>query len=715
MKKKVTFVVVIIAILIAGYVLVSKFGSGSKEEASSKEQWSTSKYLEKVDTNYSLELTKKLTTFKSNEKLGYRPSGSKAEFAAGEMLASEFKKIGLKNVTKDEIKVDGWEFEKADLTYVDKDNKSHELVLGGYQVNFVTDGPETFEVIYAGKGTKQELANLDVKGKLVLIDINQRDEWWINYPAYQASLKGAKAVLAAQQGGYGEIDPEALNAQDICGPDDAPAFSISRKDADAMIALMKETGQQTLKVTFDAKSVVEKDVKSYNIFGEIPGKDKDSIILLSAHYDAYFDGFQDDSSAIGLLAGVAKGLIDSGFQPEKTIVFVAQAAEEWGISNTRYDWSTGAYNQLFKARPEWQDKAVANINFELPAFEHTSADEIRSVYELDQFLTEFAKGVPAVEGVYKDGISVVSPLRTWSDDFSYSLGGIPSLRNDFQDSDFMKTHYHSQFDNESTYNEKAFRFHHNLYGMLVAAYDNTAVMPLDFTERFKAMKETINSDADIAAGTDPQPLLEAIDRTIATAQKVTDKVNKINADYKAALVAGDDKQAKKLLEENKEFNNKLREIYRDAQESLVKLTWEDVQIFPHEHAQNNLEAINKSLESLEKGDVKTALDNDLFLVDNNWYAYSFDRETFDFFTNQVLDQPADRLSWGHTRVVGHEDLYDVINSLQEKYDAKDPKVDSEIGALRTAAENQKSLLKTTIEQEVAAITAIEGKLQVIAE
>jgi hypothetical protein len=140
-----------------------------------------------------------------------------------------------------------------------------------------------------------------------------------------------------------------------------------------------------------------------------------------------------------------------------------------------------------------------------------------------------------------------------------------------------------------------------------------------------------------------------------------------------------------------------------------------VQIFPHEHAQNNLDAINKSLESLEKGDVKTALDNDLFLVDNNWYAYSFDRETFDFFTNQVMDQAADRLSWGHTRVVGHEDLYDVINSLQDKYDVKNPQVDSEMGALRTAAENQKGLLKTTIEQELAAVTAIEGKLQAISQ
>ena len=57
------------------------------------------------------------------------------------------------------------------------------------------------------KGQKMILQNLDVKDKLVLIDINQREEWWINYPAYQAHLKGAAAVIAVQEGGYAEVDP----------------------------------------------------------------------------------------------------------------------------------------------------------------------------------------------------------------------------------------------------------------------------------------------------------------------------------------------------------------------------------------------------------------------------------------------------------------------------------------------------------------------------
>ena len=53
--------------------------------------------------------------------------------------------------------------------------------------------------------------------------------------------------------------------------------------------------------------------------------------------------------------------------------------------------------------------------------------------------------------------------------FHSGIAGVPALRNDFQDSDFMRTHYHSQFDNEDTYNAEAFKFHLNLYGLLIHA------------------------------------------------------------------------------------------------------------------------------------------------------------------------------------------------------------------------------------------------------
>ncbi|MBD7946301.1 MULTISPECIES: M28 family peptidase [Psychrobacillus] len=668
-------------------------------------------YLSSVDVNYAYEFTKSLEEFKTNEKLGYRTAGSVAELKTGEKIGQEMEKIGLTEVTKDEFSLDTWTFEKADLTFTDENGKEHLAVLGGYQVNFNTNGMKEYDIVYGGKATAEDLEGLDIEGKLVLIDINQREEWWINYPAYQAHVKGAAGVIAVQEAGYGEASPDALNAQDICGPDDAPAFSMSQTDGNNLKKALEASETGSIKVKFDAKSTVEMDGKSYNYYGKIVGKDPESYIILSAHYDSYFTGFQDDNAAIGLMMGVAKGLVDSGYQPEKTIIFNALAAEEWGVSNSRYDWSTGAYNQIFKIHPEWVGKAFANMNFELPAYEHTTQDEIRATYELNNYLTEFSKDVPTVEGVYKDGISVVSPLRTWSDDFSFNIAGVPALRNDFQDSNYMRTHYHSQFDTEEQYNEDAFKFHLNLYGLLTMHYDKTAVVPLDFTTRLNAMKETLDENIFEQAEVSSDKLIEEIDHVLKVAKNVNKKVAKINEDYLNALSKDDHATAKKLYNQSRQLNSDLLSAFKHTEDSFTRLTWEDAVIFPFEHPQNNINNLTLSIEALKDGDIATPLDEYLWNIDNNWYAYDFDQEVFDYFTAYVLDAPADKLMWGEGRIVGHENLYTLIHSLKEKRDTENPDLSEEIAVLDRVLKSQKALLKTTTSEQIADLRELGRQLE----
>ena len=197
------------------------------------------KYRQQLDISYSYHLAKRMEKHRTNEELGYRTAGSKAELATGEMLEQEMRTIGFPIVHKDAITVDAWEFERAKMTFLNEKGEEETIQLGAYQTNFVTDGPECYSVVYAGRGTLQDYEGMDVTGKLVLVDINQRDEWWINYPVYQAHLKGAAALIAVQSGGYGEIDDEALNAQDIAGPEDAPAFSVEELE-EAMQKVMDE-------------------------------------------------------------------------------------------------------------------------------------------------------------------------------------------------------------------------------------------------------------------------------------------------------------------------------------------------------------------------------------------------------------------------------------------------------------------------------------------
>ena len=80
-------------------------------------------------------------------------------------------------------------------------------------------------------------------------------------------------------------------------------------------------------VTLDADSRVQKDRTTYNIVGEIPGRHPGRRILLSAHYDSYFDGFQDDNTAVSMMLSIAAALRKIGYEPENTLTFCAMAAE----------------------------------------------------------------------------------------------------------------------------------------------------------------------------------------------------------------------------------------------------------------------------------------------------------------------------------------------------------------------------------------------------
>ena len=640
-------------------------------------------YIASLDIEASYNLAKQMEAYRTNPVLGYRPAGSKAEFETGEMLKSYMEDLGLSNVRKDEIKVDGWEFEKAVLAYADAAGERQEVQLGAYQTDFVTKGAETFQVVYVGKGGEKDYADKDVTGKIVLAEINQRDEWWINFPVYQAHEKGAKALIAVQIGGYGQVDEKALNAQDIAGPPEAAAFSMSFEDSEKLKACLDEKGEIT--VTLDASSRVMRDVSTYNILGEIPGRRSDRMILLSAHYDSYFSGFQDDNTAVAMMLGIARAFIKMGYQPENTWVFCAMAAAEWGIADSKYDWSTGAYAEVFNVHPEWAGKVIGDFNFELPALSNGNLDGIRCTYEYKDFFEDTLKTLPALSPAYPEGVLVSAPIETWSDDFSVAISGIPSMVNEFSAGSFMTTHYHSQYDSDAYYNEAAYRFHHELYGLLLMHLDSQSVAPLNFAEVFEQASASLDVLMCQKSGSRVTALLNLLGQTEEVAEEVYDRICDINE-------AGGD------CEQCREAENILLKVFKMAQDKYVRLTWEDAVVFPQEAAQNNLRYLKKAIRALKRKipDAEAAFEA-LYEIDNNAYAFQFSKQVYERFTDYVLDQNSDRLQWGRGRIVHHENLYDLVAQLMDKYHQGATDFANEIAELEKVAKRQKAYLRDDIE------------------
>lgn len=681
------------------------------------------KILQNLDVKYSYELAKRMEQFKSHPVLGYRTAGSKAEFQTGEMLKAEMEHLGLSEVTKDAVTVDGWEFHKATLSYQNIAGEPVSVELGAYQTTFVTDGPKEFSLMYLGKGTEKDYADKDVTGKLVLVEINQRDEWWINYPVYQAHLKGAAALIAVQSGGYGEIDDEALNAQDIAGPEDAPAFSISRKDAAGLLELLQ--GKKEITVTFDADSEVTRNCTTYNIVGKIPGRHPDRMVLLSAHYDSYFDGFQDDNTAIALLFGIAKTLLDSEFRPNNTIVICAMASEEWGVVDSNFDWSTGAYEQIFTAHPEWVGKVIADLNFELPALAHGTRARIRSCYEYVSFLEEYLADLPNLTMAYPEETAVTSPIETWSDDFSMAIAGVPSMVNDFTGGSFMETHYHSQFDNDDFYDEQVYRLHHELFALLILALDETAVVPLQFSPVVQRVRKGLEQCREICyradvtgqLGDKKRLLLEKIeeletlsDRALRKCREEYEQVTEYNRNYKQLLRDGKYDEAEKLFRQTRSLEQKLLAQFKQEQDAFVRIDWYGNVLYPHEICSTNLRLLGGAVRNLKEQRLSSAL-RKLYQVDNNAYAFNFDEEVYRHFTDYVFHQPKERLKWGYGRLLEHENLYGTVKQLLEKEKLAAPGVTEmdyreEIASLEQACTKLVGNLVNILEQIQEAVTGI---------
>ena len=647
-----------------------------------------------INTEYSYKLAKRMEQFRSNPVLGYRPAGSAAEFATGEMLFQEMERIGLKDVHKDAIRVDSWEFHKAELVWNTEDgSEGLRAVLGGYQTNFQTGGPREFGLVYVGKGTAEDYDGKDVKGKLVLADINQREEWWINFPVYQAYVRGAAAFIAVQEGGFAEIHDEALNAQDIAGPAEAAAFSMSRADAAVLKRALE--GKEEIRVWFDADTCVKEKQTSYNIIGTIPGEDQEQMILLSAHYDSYFSGFQDDNAAVALMFGIAKALIDSGYKPKKTLVFAALAAEEWGIVNSKYDWSTGAYQQVF----QWQGKVVADLNFELPAHAHDTKDAVRTVYEYVTFLTKAIEGIPVDPEVYPDGLEIHAPIQTMSDDFSMAISGIPSMVNEFADGSFMETHYHSQFDNEDYYHEPVYRFHHLLYGTLVKEFDKIVLPPFDFSVLFEAMNKSLDMRYSGIIGDLGEKLNQVTIEAASLGKEVYQWIEKVNESGAA-------------LKNAEEYRKILMNAFRKAQDSFVRLDWQDTVLFPQQAVRQNLTHVKDAISRLEQGNAIGALDA-IYEIDNNCYAFQFDEEVFNYFTDYVFCQPKERLQWGAGRIVHHENLFQLVQKLKKKSVPGEADFDEELRILNRVRKNQEECYKSDLEYMIRETENIINSLKKI--
>jgi aminopeptidase YwaD len=361
--------------------------------------------------------------------LGFRLAGSSADNAAADYLLRQFKAMGLANVRLEPVPVDVWDVRGASVSVGGR-------TMTASQFAGVPGTPATGvsgEVVYVKNGLAQDYAGLDVTGKIVLVDTTL-DNWWMNMPGAEATLHGAKAMIMTYGPGsfsWTTSYPWYVPGDSLGGNDGeydmrwVPIVYISRNDGEWLRTKLTG-GPQTATVKSDVRVTMAADGGvGYNVVAEIPGSVKNGQkVLVLSHHDAHFRAGLDDTGAVATQLTIAKAMKMSGYKPQRTIVFISTTAEEFGYTNSWYDWCIGAWYANTVTHPTWPGTVAGLINLELMARNGASLG-IGTSPELAPWLKEQA--TKAGNTLLPNGFDVSSPISTWEDGWTYTAAGVPSV------------------------------------------------------------------------------------------------------------------------------------------------------------------------------------------------------------------------------------------------------------------------------------------------
>jgi hypothetical protein len=322
-----------------------------------------------------------------------RETGKPGAEKAANYIAAEFKRLGL------QAPVNGSYFLDVPLT-------ENVVNVGALTINgqafsnwkdFVYQGSVDTKVagtdiVFVGFGTPEELAGVDIAGKVVLwINEDKPEAGKTPNTSYRMSDsrraivkaiqdKKPSLILAANEGistvlaRFNGVNPSgagqlSIKKTDVAKNTTAPLFIVSGAVADAAL---KATGKtfadlkaatvaakqtQVIKATADVTiSATTKDVKAADVLGFMPGADpklKGEVLVFSAHYDhiglntkpgatdKVNNGADDDGSGTTGILEIARAFSQAkkdGKGPRRSILFLGNVGEEKGLLGS--EWYT---------------------------------------------------------------------------------------------------------------------------------------------------------------------------------------------------------------------------------------------------------------------------------------------------------------------------------------------------------------------------------------
>ena len=588
-----------------------------------------------VADDYTVGIENHLNGLGTDPALGFRIAGSWAEHEASYFVRDELNAMGLSDVHLEAVPVDAWDFKGAWVKVGDKT-----IVASSFAGVPGTDGVISGDLVYVGQGTADEFdAAGDVSDKLVLVD-GEFDDWWVNFVGAEATLRGALGVVMTHgtwtSPWYDELD--ALGGNDGEYDDDyVPMVYVAWQDGDWLKWQIKKAGPVEATMQADITiTLAETGGTSYNVVGVLPGSDPDlAPVLFASHVDAHFRAGLDDTGAVANELLVAKALKLSGEQPRRTVIFFFTCAEEYGYTDSWYDWSIGAWYAITHQHPEWAGKLAMMINLELMA-QTGMPLSVEGATEAVSWAEDLA-----TKEFTPYGFASEDQPSTWCDQWSFNASGVPTLTVETWNKRYDLI-YHTDVETKELVDHQ--------YLGTIAKYDHrllqsldSGVLPYDLSERGDQVAFAFPGSKLAAAG---------------VSQSAIAAVQKAAASFSAATYAWDARRDATPEADVAAVNEELVAI-----EKLINTTFTgrdawDWAAYPHVQPMIDAIHLDNAIKAAAAGNVPRAKRQITWWVGTNWYLEEFSPEVV---RQDMVRHDADyeHVTWG---AMGNPPLtYDCID------------------------------------------------------
>jgi hypothetical protein len=325
----------------------------------------------------------------AGDKLYGRISGLPAEKATVDWAVARLKAAGLKDAHAEAYPSDAplWlpvSFEAR----VTGEGGPDVVLASAMPIRNRTVKPATAEgpLVFVGRGSSAELANVDVRGKIAVVNVVPDDSLFAAREkgvARELEKRGAAGVINAV-----ESPGNLLFYDNRYGCDAIPCFLVGGDDGaflESVIGRAAQAGKAVrMKLTLQAEE--RANLTAWNGVATLPGKSPETIVV-NAHADAWFDGADDNADGLAVMLGLARYYANRKTRPERTLVFMVSGGHHTAVGAAAF----------LKSHPDVIRNTVLVMNLE-----HLAQIAVTQAARLD----------PAGPGGYGTGVWTANTTET---------------------------------------------------------------------------------------------------------------------------------------------------------------------------------------------------------------------------------------------------------------------------------------------------------------